>query len=106
MRKSWVAIIDYPLYYHLHQAVLQQFGVDIDRLPENALNDLKKFYMESLSMNYHDIYFHLPQLKNMPIDLEATKRIRQESEETTISTKPIKHFKTSNKASLPSKKER
>lgn len=104
MRKRWVATIDYPLYCRLHQAVLQRFGVDIDRLPEHALNDLKKLYMEGLSMNYHDIYFHLPQLKNIPINLEAAKRIRQESEETTISSKPTKSFQTSNKASLPPKK--
>lgn len=103
MRKRWVATIDYPLYCRLHQAVLQRFGVDIDQLPEHVLNDLKKFYMEGLSMNYHDIYFHLPQLKNTPINLEAAKRIRQDSEETTISTKPTKHFKTSNKTSLASK---
>jgi hypothetical protein len=104
MRKRWIATIDYPLYSRLHQAVLQRLGVDIDSLPEHALNDLKKFYMEGLSMNYHNIYFHLPQLKNIPINLEAGKRIRQESEETTISTKPTKNFKTSNKASIPSKK--
>ena len=41
------------------------FQVNIERIPESAVSDLKKFYIDQLRMGYHDVYLHLPQLKQI-----------------------------------------
>ena len=63
MRKYWMGKLNKDVYWQLHQLVMRYFQVDIERIPESAVSDLKKFYIERLHMSYHDVYLHLPQLK-------------------------------------------
>jgi len=65
MRKYWVGKLNKDLYRQLHQLVMRYFQVDIERIPESAVSDLKKFYIERLHMSYHDVYLQLPQLKHI-----------------------------------------
>lgn len=65
MRKYWVGKLNKDLYRQLHQLVMRYFQVDIESIPEDAVSDLKKFYIERLHMSYHDVYLQLPQLKHI-----------------------------------------
>lgn len=63
IRKYWLGKVPPAFFAHTQQVVINHFQDDLERIPQQAANDLKKFYIERLRMSYHDVYLHLPQLK-------------------------------------------
>jgi hypothetical protein len=77
MRKYWIRTINYQIYCQIHQNILQSCRVDLERIPDRAVNDLKKFYIEQLNMSYNDVYFHIPQLKTYEAQQNEQRTIYQ-----------------------------
>jgi hypothetical protein len=76
----------------MHEIVLRYFGVDIELIPEYALQDLRKFYLEHLKMNLNDVYYYLPQLKS----LEYQKDQQDERPKYQLNKAKVEEYRTRN----------